>query len=101
VAEDHRVREMAAVVDLSWVYEALAAHDPALARPSVDPGLMIRRLIVGYVLAIRPERALCREGQVNRASRWFCGLSSEDKLPDHAAVSRAQFAVIFADRFQA
>jgi transposase len=47
-------------------------------------------LIVGYVFAIRSERALCREVQVNFAYRWFCGLSIEDKVPDHSAFSRAR-----------
>src|SRR5471032_123692 len=61
-----------------------------LGRPSIDPALMIRMLIVGYVFAIRSERALCREVQVNLAYRWFCGLSIEDKLPDHSAFSRAR-----------
>jgi hypothetical protein len=51
---------------------------------------MIRMLIVGYVFAIRSERALCREVQVNFAYRWFCGLSIEDKIPDHSAFSRAR-----------
>src|SRR3954464_6819176 len=51
---------------------------------------MIRMLIIGYVFAIRSERALCREVQVNLAYRWFCGLSIEDKLPDHSAFSRAR-----------
>jgi IS5 family transposase len=51
---------------------------------------MIRMLLVGYMFAIRSERALCREVQVNLAYRWFCGLSIEDKLPDHSAFSRAR-----------
>jgi transposase len=51
---------------------------------------MIRMLIVGYVFAIRSERLLCREVQVNLAYRWFCGLSIEDKIPDHSAFSRAR-----------
>ena len=51
---------------------------------------MIRMLIVGYVFAIRSERALCRDVQVNLAYRWFCGLSIEDKVPDHSAFSRAR-----------
>jgi IS5 family transposase len=52
--------------------------------------LMIRMLILGYVFAIRSERLLCREVQVNLAYRWFCGLSIEDKIPDHSAFSRAR-----------
>src|SRR5688572_30074663 len=47
-------------------------------------------LILGYVFAIRSERLLCREVQVNLAYRWFCGLSIEDKIPDHSAFSRAR-----------
>jgi transposase len=46
--------------------------------------------IVGYVFAMRSERALCREVQVNLAYRWFCGLSLEDKVPDHSVFSRAR-----------
>jgi transposase len=80
VPEDHLVREIAAVLDLNWVYDALAPHYASIGRPSIDPVLMIRMLIVGYVFAIRSERALCREVQVNLAYRWFCGLSIEDKL---------------------
>ena len=90
VPADHRVREIADVLDLSWVHEQLAPHYSALGRPSIDPVLMLRMLIVGYVFAIRSERLLCREVQVNLAYRWFCGLSIEDKIPDHSAFSRAR-----------
>ena len=47
-------------------------------------------LILDYVFAIRSERALCREVQVNLAYRWFCGLGIEDKIPDHSAFTRAR-----------
>jgi len=90
VPEDHLVREIAAVLDLSWAYSELAPFYPKIGRPSIDPVLMIRMLIIGYVFAIRSERALCRDVQVNLAYRWFCGLSIEDKIPDHSAFSRAR-----------
>jgi transposase len=90
VPADHRAREIAAVLDLSWVYAELAPHYSSIGRPSIDPVLMIRMLILGYVFAIRSERLLCREVQVNLAYRWFCGLSIEDKIPDHSAFSRAR-----------
>ena len=90
VPDDHSVRAIAAVLDLSWVHGELEPYYSPLGRPSIDPALMIRMLIVGYVFAIRSERALCREVQVNLAYRWFCGLSIEDKLPDHSAFSRAR-----------
>jgi transposase len=90
VPDDHPIREIAAVLDLSWVHAELAPYYPQLGRPSIDPVLMIRMLIIGYVFAIRSERALCRDVQVNLAYRWFCGLSIEDKVPDHSAFSRAR-----------
>jgi len=90
VPDDHLVREIAAVLDLSWVHSELAPYYPRIGRPSIDPVLMIRMLIVGYAFAIRSERALCREVQVNLAYRWFCGLSIDDKIPDHSAFSRAR-----------
>jgi transposase len=90
VSDYHPVREIAAVLDLSWVHSELAPYYSRLGRPSIDPVLMIRMLIVGYVFAIRSERALCRDVRVNLAYRWFCGLSIEDKIPDHSAFSRAR-----------
>ena len=90
VPNDHPVREIAAVLDLSWVHRELAPYYSHTGRPSIDPVLMIRMLIVGYVFAIRSERALCREVQVNLAYRWFCGLSIEDKVPDHSGFSRVR-----------
>jgi transposase len=89
VPNDHLIRGIAAVLDLSWVYSELAPFYPKMGRPSIDPVLMIRMLVVGYAFAIRSERALCREVQVNLAYRRFCGLSIEDTIPDHSAFSRA------------
>jgi transposase len=90
VPDDHQVRAIARVLDLSWVRAELAPHYSHTGRPSIDPVLMIRMLIVGYVFAIRSERALCREVQLNLAYRWFCGLGIEDNIPDHSAFSRAR-----------
>jgi transposase len=85
VPGDHLVRAIAEVLDLSWVHTELAPHYSNVGRPSIDPVLMIRMLVIGYVFAIRS--ALCREVQVNLAYRWFCGLSIEDKVADHSAFS--------------
>src|SRR4051794_23846073 len=90
VPDDHQVRAIARVLDLSWVRAELAPRYSHTGRPSIDPVLMIRMLIVGYVFAIRSERALCREVQLNLAYRWFCGLGIEDTIPDHSAFSRAR-----------
>jgi transposase len=90
VPEDHLVRKFDAALDLSWLRSELAPHYSSMGRPSVDPELMIRMLVVGYVFAIRSERLICREVQVNLAYRWFCKLGIEDAIPDHSAFSRAR-----------
>jgi len=90
VPEDHLVRKIKALLDLSWVYTGLAPYYSEIGRPSIDPELMIRMLIIGYVFAIRSERQICREVQVNLAYRWFCDLGLEDAIPDHSAFSRAR-----------
>jgi transposase len=76
VPDDHLVRAVARILDLSWVRTELTPYYSHTGRPSIDPVLMIRMLIVGYVFAIRSERALCREVQLNLAYRWFCGCES-------------------------
>src|SRR5215475_7524933 len=70
VPHDHPVRKIAAVLDLSWVHSDLAPFYPKMGRPSIDPELMIRMLIIGYVFAIRSERAICRDVQVNLPPAW-------------------------------
>jgi len=90
VPDAHLVRKVGALLDLSWVYPELAPYYSEIGRPSIDPVLMIRMLIIGYVFAIRSERQICREVQVNLAYRWFCELGMEDAIPDHSAFSRAR-----------
>src|SRR5215213_2330681 len=90
VPPDHLVRQIDGVLDLGWVHKELAPYYSHTGRPSIDPVLMIRMLIVGYVFALRSERRLCAEVQVNLAYRWFCKLSIEDKIPDHSVFCRAR-----------
>jgi transposase len=90
VPPDHLVRQIDGILDLSWVHKELAPYYSHTGRPSIDPVLMIRILLVGYVFAIRSERRLCSEVQVNLAYRWFCKLSIEDNIPDHSVFCRAR-----------
>jgi transposase len=90
VPPDHLVRQIDGLLDLSWVHKELAPYYSHTGRPSIDPVLMIRMLVVGYVFAIRSERRLCAEVQVNLAYRWFCQLGIEDTIPDHSVFCRAR-----------
>jgi len=87
VPVDHLLRRLDAVLDLSWLRQALRPFYSHTGRPSVDPELMIRMLLVGYCYAIRSERRLCQEVALNLAYRWFCRLGLEDPLPDHSTFS--------------
>jgi len=90
VPADHLVRRIDAVLDLGWIHQELAPFYGKSGRPSIDPELMIRMLLVGYVFAIRSERRICAEVRVNLAYRWLCRLSIEDTIPDHSVFSRAR-----------
>ena len=90
VPADHLVRRIDAVLDLSWLHGELEPYYSHTGRPSIDPELMMRMLILGYVFAIRSERQLCAEVQVNLAYRWFCRLDIEAAIPDHSVFSRAR-----------
>ena len=87
VPSDHLLRRIDGLLDLDEVRERLKAHYSHLGRPSVDPELMIRMLIVGYCFGIRSERRLCEEVHLNLAYRWFCRLGLEDAVPDHSTFS--------------
>ena len=88
VPKDHLLRKIDRYLDLSDLRQHLASYYSHTGRPSVDPELMIRMLIIGYCLGIRSERRLCEEVKLNLAYRWFCRLSIEDKVPDHSTFSK-------------
>lgn len=88
VPQDHLLRQIDGVIDLSTLREHLAAFYSHTGRPSIDPELMFRMLLIGYCYGIRSERRLCEEVELNLAYRWFCRLSIEDTVPDHSTFSK-------------
>jgi len=88
VPADHLLRGIDRCLDLSELRRQLAPFYSHTGRPSVDPELMVRMLIVGYSFGIRSERRLCEEVHLNLAYRWFCRLGLEDAVPDHSTVSK-------------
>lgn len=87
IPQDHLLRRLDGVLDLSWLRAELLPFYSHTGRPSVDPELMIRMLLVGYCYSIRSERRLCQEVELNLAYRWFCRLGLEDSVPDHSSFS--------------
>ena len=88
VPADHLLRAIDRFVELSDIRRHLAPYYSPIGRPSVDPELMIRMLIVGYCFGIRSERRLCEEVHLNLAYRWFCGLGLTNAVPDHSTFSK-------------
>jgi transposase len=84
----HLLRKIDRFVDLSEVRAHLGPYYSDVGRPSIDPELMIRMLIVGYGLGIRSERRLCEEVHLNLAYRWFCRLGLDGDVPDHSTFSK-------------
>ena len=90
VPADHLLRKIDRFLDLSTLREQLAPFYSPVGRPSIDPELMIRMLVVGYCFAIRSERRLCEEVDLNLAYRWFCRLGLEGAVPNHSTFSKAR-----------
>ncbi len=88
VPRDHLLRSIDRFVDLGEVRTYLSPYYSSIGRPSIDPELLIRMLIVGYCHGIRSERRLCEEVHLNLAYRWFCRLGLEDAVPDHSTFSK-------------
>ncbi|RBW50334.1 IS5/IS1182 family transposase, partial [Phaeobacter gallaeciensis] len=88
VPTDHVLRAIDGVVDLSSVRTHLTEFYSSTGRPSIDPELMMRMLLIGYVMGIRSERRLCEEVHLNLAYRWFCKLDLSDAIPDHSTFSK-------------
>jgi transposase len=88
VPQDHLLRSIDRFVDLGGIREHLRPYYSEMGRPSIDPELMIRMLIVGYCMGIRSERRLCEEVHLNLAYRWFCRLGLDGAVPDHSTFSK-------------
>jgi transposase len=88
VPADHLLRGIDRFLDFADLRQHLAPFYSHTGRPSVDPELMVRMLLVGYCFGIRSERRLCEEVHLNLAYRWFCRLGLEDKVPDHSSFSK-------------
>ncbi len=88
VPSDHLLRSIDRFVDLGDIRVQLRPFYSDTGRPSIDPELMIRMLIIGYCMGIRSERRLCDEVHLNLAYRWFCRLGLEGAVPDHSTFSK-------------
>jgi transposase len=101
IPKNHLLRRINVFVTavLGDLHEQLEPFYSDIGRPSVDPELMIRMLLVGYCYGIRSERQLCQEVMLHLAFRWFCKLDLEDKIPHHSTFSVTGLAAFRRARF--
>jgi len=88
VPANHLLRSIDRFVELAELRRELACFYSSIGRPSIDPELMIRMLIIGYCFGIRSERRLCEEVHLNLAYRWFCRFGLDGEVPDHSTFSK-------------
>lgn len=90
VPEDHLLRRIAAAVDFSFVRSLCRPFYSHTGQPSVDPVVLFKMLLVGYLYGISSERRLAREIHLNLAYRWFLGYDFDQSTPDHSVLSKAR-----------
>jgi transposase len=89
VPADHFLRKLDAAVDFSFIYDAVwDLYCPDNGRPGIDPVILVKYLLVGYLYGIESERRIEREIQVNVAYRWFLGIDLDEAVPDHSTISQ-------------
>lgn len=90
VPDDHLVRQLAKVLDLGWVRQASSNCYSYTGRPSIDPVVIAKMFVLGFMYNIGSERQLMRDIQVNLAYRWYLGYDLDESIPDHSVLSKAR-----------
>jgi transposase len=89
IPDDHILKQVAALLDLRWVRDAVkGCYTLNNGRPSVPPECAVRLMLAGFFLGIVHDRKLMREAQVNLAIRWFAGYGLDQSLPEHSSLTR-------------
>lgn len=89
VPEDHFLRQLEAAVDFRFIYNELAPYySENNGKPSTDPVIIVKQLLIGFLYGIDSERKLEEECKYNVAYRWFLGLSFDERIPDHSTISQ-------------
>lgn len=88
IPEDHLLRLIHKHVDFSFIRNKVKHLYSHTGRPSIDPELLLRMLLIGCLYGIRSERRLCEEVKMHIGYRWFVGLNLQDTVPDHSTFSK-------------
>lgn len=102
--QEHFLRDLDKFVDFDFIYDNVADLYSNTGRPSIDPVVMIKMLLIGYIYGIDSERKLEQEITVNIAYRWFLGIDFDERVPDHSTISQLRHrkfdgTTVFSDVF--
>lgn len=93
IPETHLLRQIKNCVNFDFIYEKTAPYYSKVGRKSIDPVILIKMLLIGYLYGIKSERRLEEEVSFNPAYRWFCGLDLMHGVPDHSTFSQIEDGV--------
>ena len=86
--EEHFLRQLDGLMDFSFIYQRVESLYSRRGRPSIDPVVVVKMLLLGYLYGIDSERRLEQEVRVNIAYRWFLGIDLDEPVPDHSTFSQ-------------
>lgn len=84
VPQDHEVRKLEAAIDWNFIYPIVKDLYSCKGRPSIDPVVLFKMIIINYTFGLNSMRKTCRETEVNLAYRWFLGITIDEKVPDYS-----------------
>ena len=90
VPQDHLLRNLDQAIDFGFIYPLARPYYSHTGQPSIDPVVLFKTLLIGYLYGITSERRLMADIQVNMAYRWFLGYDLDEVIPDHSVLSKAR-----------
>lgn len=90
IGEDHFLMKLDEILSLEWIRQRTRSYYSHTGKPSIDPVVLIKMLLVGYLYDIRSERRLVEEVRLNLAYRWYVGYDLDEEIPDHSIFTKAR-----------
>ena len=103
VPEDHFLKRLERLVSFDFVRDITREYYSHTGKPSIDPVVLVKMLLVGYLFDIRSERKLVEEISLNLAYRWYIGYDLDEEVPNHSVFSKARVRFgkkLFVDIFE-